>query len=466
MKFLLFGTGDYYRRYRKWFGDCEVAALLDNSPEKQRTLLDGKMVLSPEDGIKLEFDVIVILSFSVREMKEQLIRSGVPEQKIYHFYDLHDLFKSRKRREAVCYGGALSEKTGRGKILLLAQELSHGGPQIALYHAAEILKKHGYEVVFASMIDGPLRKPLTEIGIPVVVDENLQISVMSEIPWLQDFSLIICNTINFHVFLTQRNVQTPIIWWLHDAPFFYDGIQKKNLEKIVQENLHVVSAGPIPGAAMRCFLPELSVGELLYGVADFGSKDQSDVCCQRMNLVTIGFLEEIKGQDLLLEAIRLLPDELKKRIRVFLVGCDETLFAQQLKTRYAMENCVQYTGSVDRERLHKILENAELLICPSRQDSMPTVAAEAMMHSVPCLVSDAVGTAAFIRHGTDGLVFPSEDVQALYNMIVWCIGHRREVRGMRKNARLLYERKFSMEIFERSVTELVEHVRERKALCV
>ena len=52
---------------------------------------------------------------------------------------------------------------------------------------------------------------------------------------------------------------------------------------------------------------------------------------------------------------------------------------------------------------------------------MPTVAAEAMMHGVPCLVSDAVGTAAYIRHGEDGLVFPSGDVQALRSD---CVVHR------------------------------------------
>ena len=51
MKFLLFGTGDYYERYKKWFDKNQVLALLDNSPVKQQTWIDEIQVVSPEQGI-------------------------------------------------------------------------------------------------------------------------------------------------------------------------------------------------------------------------------------------------------------------------------------------------------------------------------------------------------------------------------------------------------------------------------
>ena len=65
MKYLLFGTGDYYNRYKKWFESADVVALLDNAVEKQNTVLDNIRVLSPQEGVKLEYDVIIILSFYV-----------------------------------------------------------------------------------------------------------------------------------------------------------------------------------------------------------------------------------------------------------------------------------------------------------------------------------------------------------------------------------------------------------------
>ena len=66
MKILIFGTGDYYNRYKKWFEGQEISALLDNSVQRQYTVIDGREVLPPEEGIKLEYDIIVVLSFYVR----------------------------------------------------------------------------------------------------------------------------------------------------------------------------------------------------------------------------------------------------------------------------------------------------------------------------------------------------------------------------------------------------------------
>ena len=93
MKILLFGTGDYYNRYKKWFVRQDVTALLDNSRQKQHTIIDGLEVLSPEEGIRLDYDAIVILSFYVKQMKQQLLSLGVEPEKIYHFYDLHQFLR-------------------------------------------------------------------------------------------------------------------------------------------------------------------------------------------------------------------------------------------------------------------------------------------------------------------------------------------------------------------------------------
>lgn len=88
-----------------------------------------------------------------------------------------------------------------------------------MFHAAKVLKKRGYAVVYASMLDGPLKPILIENDISVIVDENLQISTMQETVWVSTFSLLICNTLNFHVFLSERDTNIPVVWWLHDSAF-------------------------------------------------------------------------------------------------------------------------------------------------------------------------------------------------------------------------------------------------------
>lgn len=460
MKFLLFGTGDYYQRYKKWFAREEIVALLDNSAYKQNTIIDGYRVLAPEEGIELSYDAIIILSFYFKDMKEQLISLGVLSEQIYHFYDLNSILNWKKMARPVQYYRITAEEIRakeKRRILLLSQELTLGGPPIALLHAAEILKANGCEVVYASMIDGPLREKLERSGIPVIVDENIQVATMQDINWTKYFSLIICNTINFHIFLTKRNMNIPIVWWLHDAPFFYDGIRQENLERINDKNMAIVSVGPVPMNAMRRYLPSVSIGRLLYGVEDvaiLGSDSIDDD--RKITFVTIGFWENIKGQDILLRAIELLPNEIKNAIQVLFVGHDSTLFAEELKGKHKSLAGIQYLGSVDREQIHNILSRADVLVCPSRQDSMPTVVAEAMMHSVPCIVSDAIGTVEYIESGKDGLIFRSEDVKALSDKIEWCVKHKPEIALMGNNSRKIYEEVFSMKAFERDLLSVVE----------
>lgn len=52
MKYLIFGIGEYYIRYRNWFAKEDIFALIDNAVGKQNTYLDGIQVFSPEQGIK------------------------------------------------------------------------------------------------------------------------------------------------------------------------------------------------------------------------------------------------------------------------------------------------------------------------------------------------------------------------------------------------------------------------------
>lgn len=457
MRYIIFGTGDYYERYKKWFDKKDIVALLDNSPAKQNSVIDGIEVLAPEKGIQRKYDVIVILSFYVKAMKKQLMRLGVEEENIYHFYDLHDLLDYKKKKWETIYYGIkerdIFTSQQKKRILLLTQELTLGGPPLAILHMAEVLKKNNYDVLVASMMDGPLTQKFLNLSIPVIIDERLQMATMDEINWMQGFSMIVCSTINFHIFLRQRNLEIPVIWWLHEAPFFYEGIRKENLQSIKMENLKIVAVGPIPINAFHKVLPKVSVGNLLYGVEDIGKKAKQEN--KKIYFTTIGFFEDIKGQDILLEAVAKLENQIKDRIKILFVGYDETLFAMQLKEKYKDLKNVDYMGRVDRKKIHAILDKTNVLICPSRQDSMPTVVAEAMMHSTPCIVSSSIGTAMYIQDGNCGFVFENQNIEELRKYISWCVDNHVKLIEMGKNARKIYEEYFSIEAFEKNLLTIV-----------
>ncbi len=472
MKFLLFGTGDYYERYKKWFPYDDVVALIDNSIEKHNTIIDGHLVVSPKEAVKLRFDVIVILSFYIKEMKKQLVELGITESVIYHFYDLHSLIYNQSVKRPIMYygdaGKILENNINKKRVLLLSQDLTLGGPAIALFHIAEVLTKNNYEIVYGSMIDGPLREKILSAGISVIVDENLQIETMSEAQWTQNFSLILCSTINFHVFLLNRDTRIPFIWWLHDSEFFYDGINENILKELDLTNLKVVSVGPVPRKAMKKYLPKLEIGDLLYGVTDtFTESDnvgKSDSKVQyikreegKVYFATIGYIEGRKGQDILVSAIKMLPKNLREQTVFYLIGQNTSIMAENIKNEIKNMPEIVMTGTVGRSEIDGILFETDMLVCPSREDPMPTVAAEAMMHGVPCLLSDSTGTADYIMDGINGLLFENENVVDLYKKLKWCIENKNKLEQLGKQARKIYDNIFSMEAFEDKLLNLFDN---------
>lgn len=453
MKYLLFGTGDYYQRYKKWFKKDEVVALLDNSTEKQHKVIDGIEVVSPMEGIKLEFDKIVILSFYVKSMKEQLIQLNVPHDKIYHFFELYKLNLNQKSEYLMCCYGKTQQEIIRERsdsILLLSTDLElQSGPVTVLIRMAKILKKNGMNVVFGSMMDGPQKEKLLCDNIPVVIDANLQIDTMKNIEWVHGFKHIVCNTIGFCVFMSERGESTPLTWWLHDSDFFYDGIERKLLKETDFEDVQVVSVGKIPRQAFNRIVPDVKIDNLLYGI-------NKSIDPFFVNFMVMGYIEKRKGQDILIEAIRLLDADARSKARFYFVGKDSSEMAKQIKEQVKNIPEVIITGLISEQEKKCLINKIDVLICPSREDPMPAVVVEAMMNRIPSIVSDSTGISEFISDGVNGLLFRNGNALLLSQKITWCINNFSKLPKIGKRAEEIYSKYFSMEAFEKNILDLLQ----------
>lgn len=176
---------------------------------------------------------------------------------------------------------------------------------------------------------------------------------------------------------------------------------------------------------------------------------------ERVCFTVIGYIEWRKGQDILIDAIERMDKGLLSECEFLLIGQDSSLMAGEIRKRIRGIECVKMKGTVDRDEIHRILEKTDMLICPSREDPMPTVCAEAMMHSVPCLVSDSVGTAGYIIDGYDGLLFRCGDAEGLKERIAWCVKNRDELGVMGERAFLIYDKMFSETAFENNLLRYV-----------
>lgn len=452
MRLILFGTGEYYQRYKIWFEDELVLALVDNSTAKWGTRLDEKLIIRPDEIKEYNYDAIFVLTFAIREIKQQLVELGISKEKIFTFYDINTkIYSSEKRKEIFWYG---TDKP-QGDIVLLNSDLTLGGPALALYNIALILKKNGLDVTYASMVDGPLREMLIQKGISVVVDNNLLAETMLDNSWISNYKVAFCNTINYHVFLSKRQENIDVIWWLHDPVFFYEVANVEALKKIKTERLRVYTVGPVADAAIKMYRSDIKTNNLIYGVErnwDIPVRidDGSDIT----RFISIGFVEPHKGHDVLIDAIKMLPADIRVKCTFKIVGKNTSLYAQRLMEEVENIPEVDFIGLLNRKEIHDILDDSDVLICPSRQDCMPTVCAEAMMHSVPCIVSDVVGTAAYLSP-KNGFVFKNEQANELMGIICDVVKHPCKLRTMGNEAKEVYNSSFSMEALENNILKIM-----------
>ena len=104
-----------------------------------------------------------------------------------------------------------------------------------------------------------------------------------------------------------------------------------------------------------------------------------------------------------------------------------------------------------------MLDEVDVYVCPSREDTMPVTVVEAMCNKIPCIVSSGAGNHEYIEDGINGFVFENENASKLTDKIRWCIQNRDKLENIGEESRLIYERYFTLEVFERNLMKLMAY---------
>lgn len=132
-------------------------------------------------------------------------------------------------------------------------------------------------------------------------------------------------------------------------------------------------------------------------------------------LIFSGKLSSRKGPDLLLQAIKELPQEISKHIVVMVLGSGE--LSESLKALAGSPPVINicFLGFQNQKHLSRYYHAADLLVLPSRHsETWGLVVNEALHHGLPCVVSDAVGCAPdLVDVGVTGEVFEAGSCRGL-----------------------------------------------------
>lgn len=128
-------------------------------------------------------------------------------------------------------------------------------------------------------------------------------------------------------------------------------------------------------------------------------------------LLAIGRLHTSKAFDMLIQAVAGLPGAY-----LWIAG--------EGPERAALERLIQVLGVEHRVKLlgwrddrAALFQACDACVFPSRYEPFGTVFVQAWAQQKPLIASDADGPRQFVRPGTDGLLFPVDDVEALKERI-------------------------------------------------
>ncbi len=122
-----------------------------------------------------------------------------------------------------------------------------------------------------------------------------------------------------------------------------------------------------------------------------------------------------KGPDLLLNATKRLPEEIRRKIAVLYMGDGELRGNLEICARQSPFIKARFLGFQNQSQLSGYYHAADLLVVPSRHSEVwGLVVNEGLHHGLPCIASDAVGCALdLIDVGITGEIFETESVEGL-----------------------------------------------------
>lgn len=137
-----------------------------------------------------------------------------------------------------------------------------------------------------------------------------------------------------------------------------------------------------------------------------------------LTIVSVGRLERVKNQLLLIEGFAQLKN---KNIKLILVGDGtDRQFLQNKIKEFRLENQVLITGFVPNPEYY--LAKADLFVLPSISEGFGIAVVEAMQFEIPCLCTNVGGIPEFIIEGYSGWLFDPNSKENFITKLKYVIG--------------------------------------------
>lgn len=477
IRIVIFGVGKAFLNRIDFFVQnsetVEIVAFIDNDDKYHNKKMCNVPIYHPNELKTLDFDFIVILSNKFyAEMEIQLIGLGVKKSLIWDFYSIKRYVLKGKK---TLYGTDINPQSEKEKVLIISTEMGfNGGTMVAVY-AAQALTEMGKEVVLATPEIVPrLLDEIVDAKLSITIWESLPYICEEDIDWIDRFDTVIINVFQMMNCAYEISKRKPVLWWIHENRSiwgsFYQDTQKafENIDTSGWMNrLNIAGVSGIAMEAFNHFYPNIMKRTLPFGIPDKLVCAENKIIKNRETIVfaVIAGFAEFKGQQVLVNALKKLPDAERKQVEVWFIGPSGKNI-EDLKEICDDQKNMKFLGLLSHEKVIATLPDIDVIVCPSLIETMSMSTVEGMMFHKLCIASDMTGIAEFIEDGKNGFVFKVGNADDLAKKISWIINNRDQWESIQTAARKTFEEVFSLEKFGKRLVEELEEAKniyERKS---
>ena len=338
-------------------------------------------------------------------------------------------------------------------LLFVSHDLSLSGAPLMLLHAAEWCQQNGDFVLVMTPKDGPLIDEFRTKGITVIIDPLVETGHWSFASFARDFDCVVANTIRSGpVVQAAQKENIPVVWWLHEPESvgrYCIGLDAKLPAAFPLANV-LVAPSEQTAAVYRSFT-DRPVRCVRNAIPDRRPQrsETSKSPKRPLHFLLLGGMERRKGQDVFVEALALLPRSVQEAGKFQIAGriLNPDYWAKLATVAMTVKN-FSVKGGLNRAEAIELVAQADVLVCPSRDEAMPTVAILEGMCLGKALIVTAVGGADEVfMEGDNALLVRPESPAALAAAIRRLIENRDLAFQLGAKARETYERNFTMERF-------------------
>ena len=164
------------------------------------------------------------------------------------------------------------------------------------------------------------------------------------------------------------------------------------------------------------------------------TRSEQGLSDENILLLMVGSGFKTKGLDRSLHAVASLPETIRQKVRLSVVGQDNARLFQRLAKSLGISEQVSFLGG--RDDVAQLLFAADLLLHPAYRENTGTVLLEAVAAQLPVLVTDVCGYSFHIRDAQCGEVLSSPFQQEQMNHVLLDMiqsGHREQWQNNARN---------------------------------